>query len=277
MPQIWSMPIADVPLTGLERIPMLQGGGDDAARGVPILVTGAPFGGAVLALEVQMDADLSAITEADPGAGCLRWNNADPHAATEIYISDTDADSGDLSAALAALAVGGAIYIQGFEDGDALANLQRWQVTSVTAGSGFVTLGVSPHASDGVFGDGDRLRVSLQQPVPSPGLDRNVVTPASSSGGSLAFDAALGDYFITTLHEDVDSLTITNVPPACTLGFWITQAAGLYEFSWPGSFNWGAAGDVPVLEDLANGQTLFVVITTNDAGGTFDASARLRG
>lgn len=275
MPQIWEMPTAALPMTGLERVPMNQGGGLDAAKNVPLLVSGPPYGGAVLVLDANMTADLSATADADPGAGKVRWNNADPHAATEIYVSDDDGDANDLAAAFAALGVGGFFYVQGSEDGDALSNLQRWQVTSKSAESGYTKLGVTVQASAGAFTDVDALWIIVQQPVPSPGVDRNVVTTVSSSSGTLTIDAALGDYFKSTLTENVATLSITNVPAACTLGFWVTQDSTPRTVAWPASFDWGKGTSAPAMP-ANSGDVLFVVITTNDAGGTWDASARVR-
>src|SRR5690606_38063909 len=106
MPNISDMP-APGPLTGLELIPGLQGGGSDGNVGLPLLLYNPAFGGNVLALRVPMTADLSGATEADPGAAGVRWNNADPHQATELYINDADGDAGDLAMLLGALSVGG--------------------------------------------------------------------------------------------------------------------------------------------------------------------------
>lgn len=276
MPYISEMPSPDQPLDGLELIPMLQGAGLPGNRGLPLLVHNPAFGGAVLALRVPLVADLAATSEADPGAGKIRWNNADPHAATELYVNDEDADAGDLATALASLDIGGFVYVQGAPRTDR-GNRQRWQVTGKTAGSGFTTLEVTLQSGTGAFTDSDDIEFTVQQPPPSPGIDRNVVTAVGSSGGTLVLDASLGDYFTTTLTEAVTTMSITNVPQACTLGLWITQAAALHALTWPATFDWGDGNTAPVVADLADGDVLFVVITTCDAGGAWDASSRVRG
>lgn len=275
MPYISEMPSPNLPLDGMELIPVLQGAGLPGNRGLPLLAHNPAFGGAVLALRVPLAADLSSASEADPGAGKIRWNNADPDAATELYVSDEDADAGDLASALASLAVGGFVYVQAAPRADR-GNRQRWQVTGKAAGSGYTTLEVTLQSSAGAFTDGAELEFTVQQPAPSPGVDRNVVTAISSSGGTVVLDASLGDYFTTTLAEAVDTVSITNVPAACTLGLWITQAAAQYGWTWPASFDWGAGNAAPVVADLADGAVLFVVITTADSGATWDASARVR-
>lgn len=274
MPYISEMPSPDQPLDGLELIPVLQGAGLPGNRGLPLLVHNPAFGGAVLALRVPLVADLAATSEADPGAGKIRWNNADPDAATKLYVSDEDADAGDLAAALASLDTGGFVYVQGAPRTDR-GNRQRWQVTGKAAGSGFTTLEVTLQSGTGAFTDSDDIEFTVQQPTPSPGIDRNVVTAVGSSGGTLVLDASLGDYFTTTLTEAVTTMSITNVPQACTLGLWLTQDSDPRSVDWPASFDWGVGQLAPTMP-MAAGAVLFVVISTADAGGTWDASARQR-
>lgn len=210
MPQIWEMPTAAAPLTGLERLPMNQGGGLDAVKNAPLLTSGAPFGGAVLLLDAGMLADLAATTDADPGAGSVRWNNADPDLATELYVSDEDADANDVATALAGLAPGGFFYLQGSADGNALGNLQRWQVTSATAGSGYSKLAVTLQASSGAFSDDDTLWMSVQQPVPTePGALVIVLSGTAYDMGDLTPGAwhvftAAGAVTVTVEDDSVE-------------------------------------------------------------------------
>lgn len=273
MPNISEMPSPDLPLDGLELIPVLQGAGLPGNRGLPLLVHNPAFGGAVLALRVPLVADLSATSDADPGAGKLRWNDADPDAATELYVSDDDGDSGDLAAVLAALDVGGFVYVQG---GPALArdNRQRWQITGKAAGTGYTTLQVTLQAGAGAFTNADELEFTVQQPAPSPGVDRNVVTTASSSSGTLVLDAALGDYFKAALSE-ATTLAVSNTPQACTLHIQLTQDSTARAVTWPASWNWGV-GVTPPTMPAAAGAVLDVMVTTNDSGGSWIASARER-
>lgn len=273
MARISEMP-APGPLTGLELIPALQGGGSDGNVGLPLLVNNPAFGGAVLALRVPMVADLSATTEADPGAAGVRWNNADPHAATELYINDADGDSGGLAALFATLVAGGYVYLQGAADSDARDNLQRWQVTSVSAETGYTKLAVTLQANGGTFADDDALELIIQQPIPSPGVDRNIVTAVTSSSGTTTVNAALGDYFKSTLSEDT-AIAVTNVPPACTLHLALTQDTTAREVTWPGSWNWGKGVTAPTMPADA-GAVLDVMVTSNDAGAEFIATARER-
>lgn len=273
MPNISDMP-SPGPLTGLELIPVLQGGGSDGNVGLPLLVNNPAFGGAVLALRVPMVADLSATTEADPGAAGVRWNNADPHAATELYISDADGGSGDLAVLFATLVDGGYVYLQGASDSAARDNLQRCQVTSVSAEAGYTKLAVTVQASGGTFADDDALELIIQQPKPALGIDRAIVTAVSSSSGTTTCDASLGDYFKTTLSENT-TLVLSNVPAACTLHIQVTQGADAYTLAFPSGWDWGEGESAPIMP-TSEGKIMDVIVTTNDSGATGFASARNR-
>lgn len=267
MPRISEMPRPG-PLTGLELVPALQGGGPDGNTGVPLLLTGAPFGGAVLALRAPMVADLSATADADPGAAAIRWNNADPDLATVLFIDDMDSNTEDLAALLAVLAVGGFVYVQGAADSEARDNLQKWQVTSITDASGYTKVGVTLQASGGAFADDDPLELTIQQPLPSPGVDRNVVTAVASSGGTTTIDASLGDYFTTVLTENT-TVTMTNVPQACTISLRITQdATTARTVTFPAAFLKRGGGDFAIPATLGARHRL--VATTDDYGASWD-------
>ncbi len=210
-------------------------------------------------------ADMSATADADPGAGKLRWNNAAPASATILYIDDLDDSAADISATWTSLTVGGFLYVQGVADG-ARANWQKWQVTSVTDATGYAKIGVSLQASAGTFADGDAVEVTLQQPTPSPGIDRGVVTPLSISSGAVNIDCSLGDYFTLLLTANVSSLTFTNVPAAGsarTLSVTITQdATGSRTFALPASFK-AIDGSDTAVKSAANAVTKLCIETVN--------------
>lgn len=269
MPRISEMPPPSA-LTGLELVPALQGGGPDGNVGIPLLVYNPTFGGAVLALRAPMTADLSATSEADPGAGAVRWNNADPHLATELYVSDDDADAGDLAALFATLGAGGFLYVQGGADSDARDNLQRWQVTSIDAEAGYTKLGVSLQASGGTFADADVLELTIQQPAPAPGVDRNLVTAVASAAGVVTIDCSLGDYFTLPLSENVTGWVFTNVPPACSVLVRITQDATARTVAWAASARWVGGTDGVV--STASGAIDVLALTTFDGGTTWQAT-----
>ena len=267
MPRVSEMSAPSLPLSGLERIPALQGGGSDGSVGLPILSIGAPFGGAVLAMRVPMVADLSATTDADPGAASVRWNHATPTSATLIFVDDVDGDAGDVAAVLAALTPGGYFYLQGSADSAALDNWQKWQVNSITDASGYTKLGVTLQASAGSFADVDVLEMIIQQPPPSPGVDRNVVNAAAFSSGTVTIDCSQGDYWTLGLTANVTGWSFTNVPQACTLMVRITQDSTPRTVASAASMRW--VGGVDGVVSTASGAIDVLALTTFDAGATW--------
>lgn len=190
MSKISSMSAPD-PLSGLELIPILQGGGSGSNRGLPLLAQANVPRGTVLMLRVPMIADLSATADADPGAAKVRWNNADPHSATIIYIDDVDGDSGDVAAALASLTLGGYIYLQASATSVRRGTWQKWQVSTNTDASGYTKIGATLIAHAGTFVDAEALEMTIQQPEATTSAD--VAGPASSTDGHVAlFDGTDG-------------------------------------------------------------------------------------
>lgn len=269
MPRISEMPPPG-PLTGLELTALLQGGGPDGNVGVPILAYGNLPRGAVIALRAPMVADMAATADADPGAGLLRWNNADPDLATVLYIDDADSDAGDLAAVLATLNAGGFVYVQGAADTDARDNWQKWQVTSVTDASGYTKVAVSLQASAGAFTDADVIELTLQQPNPAVGVDRSTVTAAIPSSGVVPIDCALGDYFTLAPTANVTGWSFTNVPQGCSIMVKFTQDSTPRTVAWPASFRWVGGTDGAV--SVGSGAIDLLALTTHDGGATWMAS-----
>lgn len=261
-----------LPLADLMLFPVLVGGGADSFYGVPLLAMGQQSQprGNVLALRRPMTADLSATTAADPGTGKVRWNHATPGLATELYIDDVDNAAGDLSALWPTLTVGGFVYLQAKSTTDRRDTYQKWQITSVTDDIGYARIGVSAQGGAGAWVADETLELTLQQPTPAPGINRGVTTVATSVGGVLTLDAALGDYFRTTLHENVTSVVVTNVPQACTLTLRITQnATTARTVAFPASFLKRGGGDFAIPTTL--GARHRMIFTTDDSGATWDA------
>ncbi|GAB3335354.1 hypothetical protein [Marilutibacter aestuarii] len=246
--------------------------GQNSNARLPLSHLGALPRGDIALSMVNYLADTSATTDADPGAGNLRWNNATQASADEVYLSDADADASDHSAVWGALEPGGYLYLYRADDLDVW---QQWQITAVTDASGYAKLAVTLQASAGSFADDAAIVATVQQPDPAPGVDRNAVTSPVSASGTLTLDASLGDYFKSNLTENVTNLVISNVPAACTLALWLTQDATARTVAWPASFNWGSGVSAPSMPVTA-GAVLYVIATTNNAGGTWDVSARVR-
>lgn len=238
---------------------------------LPLSHLGALPRGAILVSLANFLADTSSTSDADPGAGNVRWNHATQASATQIFIDDSDADANSLASLWATLAAGGILYLHQRDDLDVW---QQWQITAVTDASGYVKLGVTLQGSNGSFADEAEVVVTIQQPNPSTGIDRNVVSTLTSTGGTTTVDASLGDYFKGTLSENT-TLAITSVPPACTLHISLTQASTARTVAWPSSFNWGAGVTTPTMP-TGSGKVLDVIATTNDSGASWIATARER-
>lgn len=269
MPKISEMQRPSLPLSGLELLPGLQGGGVDANVGVPLMAYGGLPTGTVLALRAPMAADMAATSDADPGAGNVRWNNANPALASVLYVSDADADAGSLAGVWPALTVGGFVYVQASDTSERRDNWQKWQVTSVTDASGYAKIGVSLQDSNGTLVDDEPVEFSAQQPTPSPGIDRNLVTAAVPASGVVPVDCSLGDYFTLAPTANITGWSITNVPPACSILVRFTQDSTPRTVAWPSSFRWaGGAGVV----STAAGAIDMLALTTFDGGATWFAT-----
>lgn len=286
MPELSQMTPAAA-LTGLERLPILQGP-DNAALFVAQLAAFTQRG-AIALLPASYLADLTSTTDADPGAGNIRWNNADPDAATELYVDDADADAGDHSALWASVAVGALVYLQGQEDPDLW---QVWEVTAVSDDAGYAGLAVDLVGSSGTMVEDAPLWMMVQQPVAASSVawggitgtlasqtdlqaaldakaaSRAAVTALSIASGVVNVDCSLGDYFTLALTANVTSITFSNLPAsgkACSLAIRVRQdATGSRTVALPSSFKATGGSDTAV-QSAANAYTL-LTLTTFDQG-----------
>lgn len=122
------------------------------------LAGGGGSGGA--SIGVQYLADTASTSDADPGAGNLRWNHATQSSATQLFLDDSTVDGANMTGFWSALDAGGFAYLQHTQDQDVW---QIWELTSVTDATGYVKFGAALLASGGVFADDDPMLVTLQQ------------------------------------------------------------------------------------------------------------------
>lgn len=249
-------------LSGLELIPTLQGV-DNA--GLPLLAAGPLPTGAVLQLRAPMVADMSAVTDADPGAGKLRWNNASPASATVLYIDDADSAATDISAAWATLAVGGFVYVQGCADLAARGNWQKWQIATVTDAAGYAKIGVTLVSSGGTFADADVIEVTLQQPTLLPGTRTRQFVTTTATLTPAATDEMCG----TTAQAG--ALTIAD--PS---GTWADGEPCVFRLKDNGTaraITWGSGyrgiGGTPPATTVA-GKEMYVTALRNAGAGKWD-------
>jgi len=104
-----------------------------------------------------------ATAKADPGSGKLRYNNATPASATEIYIDILDANAVDISAWLAALddstsTIKGRIRVFKKDDSSKFAT---FNITAITDETGYYTLAVTYVTGNSTFADTDEIVVTF--------------------------------------------------------------------------------------------------------------------
>lgn len=221
---------------------------------------GLPTGAVLLSL-ADYTADVASTSDADPGTGKVRWNNAAQASATQIFIDDADSGSTDHSSLWATLLAGGYLYLVNPDDLDVW---QQWAVTSVTDAAGYLKLGVTLVASNGSFSGSDAMWLTIQKPNPTPGVDRNVVTALSIVSGVVTVDCSLGDYFTLALNANVTGWVFTNVPPACSLMILITQGTTPRTVAWHANDTW--AGGTPGAVSTASGAKDLLAKTTFSTG-----------
>lgn len=243
---------APAALTGLELFPGLQAGGN---VGIPLAAMGALPKGAIVAMRVPYVIDTGSTADSDPGTALLKWNNATQPSATFIYLDDVDDNAVDRDAVWSTINAGGFLYVQGVADRSVW---QKWQIAAVTNATGYAKFGITLDSSNGTFADGDVVEVTIQQPSPSPGIDRSTVTALSIASGVVTVDCSLGDYFTLTMSANVTSLVFTNLPAAgyaASLAILITQGAGTaYTLAFPSSatFRWGSDGAQTISATLSS-------------------------
>lgn len=99
------------------------------------------------------------------------------------------------------------------------------------------------------------------------GVNRNVVTTVASAGGVTQLNAALGDYFVTTLTESTQ-IQVINPPDAGSLTVRIMQGANSYAVALPPGFH--TQGDTAFSVSTAAGARDRIVITSDDGFTTAD-------
>ncbi|MCH9751068.1 MAG: hypothetical protein K0U61_02515, partial [Alphaproteobacteria bacterium] len=119
---------------------------------------GPPGGG------ISYDWDTST-SDADPGSGNIRGDNATLSSVTELYVSTTDSDSADETAWLDSLddsssTIKGLLQIV---ESNTPSNFALFQITSVTTASGYRKLGVTYLTGNGSFSASDGLSLNFSR------------------------------------------------------------------------------------------------------------------
>ena len=161
---------------------------------------------------LQFLADTSSTSDADPGAGNLRWNHATQASATVIYLDDASADGAALTAIWPRLNAGGVMFLQHATDQDIW---QIWEFTAINDASGYAKLTVTLWGASGSFADNDPILVTLDKGQATPAGVELVNTPSNSSGTVTLDFAGLSRYIGSiTLGANVTTLAFSNLPGA---------------------------------------------------------------
>lgn len=160
-------------------------------------------------------------TDADPGAGDIRFNSATPGSVTELYISDTDDLAGDYSWILDNLAIGDLITIK--SEADAADYLVASVSGSTTDGTGWWKIPVTIINSGSLPSSANQLRISIQV------LSSGVLVPATSiTVADEGSDTTSFPLFTTAPTGDLAPKTNTGMTfNASTADFASTLIAGI--------------------------------------------------
>lgn len=115
-------------------------------------------GGAANAPVLRYAIELANTTDSDPGAGLIKFNNASPASATQIYIDDSTSDGVDQSTYFASLGQTGFMMIQSVADAGEWA-IFRW--TATVDGTGYWKFTVTPQSSLGALDDADAVLITF--------------------------------------------------------------------------------------------------------------------
>jgi hypothetical protein len=198
--------------------------------------------------------ELANTTDSDPGAGLIKFNNATPASATELYIDDSTSDGVDLSTLFASFGSTGFIKIQSVADAGEWA-IFKW--TATTDGTGYWKFTVVPQASKGTLDDADAVLIEFD---------------AGGGGGSTqgrhAIFIAAGS-MIPSVTGGCASLAVVasaaNQPDITSLDFdATTQEYAQFSITMPKSWDEGTLTFAPVWSHAA---------TTTNFGVVFDLQA----
>jgi hypothetical protein len=210
-------------------------------------------------------------TDADPGAGDIRFNNGTYASATAIYIDDADADGGSTSADVltwddSTSTIKGYLHITDIND---ISTYARFSITgSSTDGSGYNKLAVTHLASNNTFSAADELSVHFTRQG-DKGSTGSTGSTAGTSGLGMTWDNSTADADngagkIAWNNATIASATILYVDDADDASADISA----FVQSWDNVTNTTAKGYVQVTKEGATGT--YAVFNVN--GTVTDAS-----
>jgi hypothetical protein len=172
---------------------------------------------------------LTATTTSDPGSGNIKANNATFGSITEIYLSETDADSNGIAAALAATLSGTSTKKAQIKLYDPVtpSNFMTFDVTALTDNGTWDTLTVTPRSNGGAFTAALALRAEF--------------VAVGDKGDTGAVPAVQFNYSTTTADADPGSgsFRLNNAAPASATAAYIdnNERGGTAVSAWLDTFD----------------------------------------
>lgn len=164
------------------------------------------------------------ITDANPGNGFIRANNASMASATLLFVSKTSAAGSALATYLLGLASStnpttkGDLILQRISDGA----VARFSVTAVTDATNYVKISVTGHSGNTTFTNNGAINLDFSR-TGDKGADGNgtgdVVGPSSSSdNGLVVFSGTTGKLMKAAPNSVVTNALLSNVATATIKG-----------------------------------------------------------
>lgn len=207
-------------------------------------------GGGGSSPSVQYLAELSDITNSDPGAGKLKWNNADQGSATALYVSETSDDGVDTETLLNDL--GGIFFIVAKANQD---KWQAWKIVSITNNTDYVAISVSLLAIGVDFDDEDEIAIAVQEGT----------TGGASPDGGLLFTGGTKEGSVLPGTFQIFALSAGNYALNGNWSFWCEPTGSIEVDIWVDTY----ANIPPVIGDSICGGNYPAIVGGDKATGTF--------
>lgn len=204
-------------------------------------------------------------SDADPGAGNLRFNNGTQASSTQIYIDIADGSGGDLTSLIDALgavqnAVKGHLYIRSQSNAT---DLLVFRIDSVTTASGYRKLvgAFIANSASNPLSNGELVQLSFI----SAGEAGYRLIPVAM--GALDMDLSAGRFFTKTINGN-STFTFSNIPSgAVQWELELTHTSG--SITLPASVKW----DEDTAPTFTAGRTHQLLFTTINGGTRVRAAA----
>lgn len=141
--------------------------------------TGAAAGAGTELKGLTFTSDTASQTDADPGNGKLRWNNATQSSATTLFVDNQTADAVSLTTLWSACGPSGTLFIQ---QGDDSTRWQMWKWTATPIdGTGYRKFTVSLLAAGTAIQDAKTVYIIVSPGIPDGPLEAIVIAASDET------------------------------------------------------------------------------------------------